>query len=790
MSEAPTSARVHAVSLMRLLLQHACFSLAEWIIEAVAGADKVQAHLKLDLTRLTEPADGVLVAVLGELLIAAENQGWPGVSTSFYRKLCGDRPCASFAGADASLYEVLTRFVEMRNDGAEGHGLPGNYDSYAELDAISFALECLTAVLPNIAEDGQTLVLQSPRGGTRLRFLRAREGHAVCIRRIRRTSTGRCVVKAQQEKGLGDRHDFNYEAPDLLNTPVGGDAPQYSFQKTADKQWCPLVLIPSRMTDCFTGREEELESLKDWAEDEGSRACLVYGDAGVGKTTLVVEFLHRLLEGEARCNWKPDAVTYYTAKQTRWGLSGLERISLRDVGVSDVALDIVRALEGRPLGKEWFTRDADSMIGRLEQYLAGWGIRREKHLIVLDNTETMAADRQDVDKLSSQIRELTRRVGRVLVTSRRREAIEARPIEVRDWSTDETVLYLKERGQVLGRRQLMQAGDATIRKYADQLGNKPLFADVFLQALEEQDLGLETAFQRVLGMQRRDLGEFLYSDAWRRLSNNLRHLLLLMTGVGDVHDEVLVKLCCLQTNVRFTEAHEALLESRGIASVTSIGDHIQVAFNAEFLRYCADKTVKIEGESRPRPGEVEKVRDLFWRFQKGQAERVRDRVSRAYRHPLARAAWLAFKEERWDDCESFYEMAVAADKDNGWLFDRYAYFLFTRKRFPAALERGKRATELLPDDAEVWFTRGMIEARLGLAVEAQSSLNTAEKSGKPSHLCRLQAAYAAIAAEPPRRETALRLLDEAEKTAPRADPLVHKHLSEVDRLRKRCKYAR
>ncbi|WP_156773823.1 ATP-binding protein [Paraburkholderia tropica] len=52
--------------------------------------------------------------------------------------------------------------------------------------------------------------------------------------------------------------------------------------------------VPVRQTDTFEGRTKELDTLKEWMEDEDTRFCLIYGDGGFGKTTLALELLNRL----------------------------------------------------------------------------------------------------------------------------------------------------------------------------------------------------------------------------------------------------------------------------------------------------------------------------------------------------------------------------------------------------------------------------------------------------------------------------------------------------------------
>ncbi len=70
----------------------------------------------------------------------------------------------------------------------------------------------------------------------------------------------------------------------------------------------------------FTGRKKEITELIDWFNDpEDSKRCLVYGDGGIGKTTLILEFMHRVLEGSIEVEWKPSVITFYTAKKDSLG---------------------------------------------------------------------------------------------------------------------------------------------------------------------------------------------------------------------------------------------------------------------------------------------------------------------------------------------------------------------------------------------------------------------------------------------------------------------------------------
>lgn len=519
---------------------------------------------------------------------------------------------------------------------------------------------------------------------------------------------------------------------------------------------------------------------------------MLYGDGGIGKTTLAVEFIWRLLEGRIRSDYKPELITFFTAKKTRWGISGLEIIRLDDVGVADVATVIPKALEGGHLDKSWYSKTPIELIQALSGYLSNdWGVPKSSHLLILDNTETMASNDEEVRMLSRQILELSRRVGRVLLTSRRREAFEAQQIEIKPLSDIESVDFLKARATALERKPILSAARSTLLKYSKELGNKPLVLEVFVQALGESGIGLKQAFDRVMRMQAQDLGEFLYTDAWNRMSAPMQKLLLLMTRVSDVHDDTLLKLCCGSANISVLEAYEALGESRGIAQLSKFDDHSQILFSPEFLKFCTDRYLNSEGERFPPAEIVEQIKNRYLDFLKNKSSMVNDRVEKAYRHPYARVAHTSYKEGRIDDCEFFYELAVNADTGNGWLYDRFAFFLSTKRsgRQSEARDWAIKATQLIPEDPDAWFTKGAIESRLGLTAEAKSSLERSAALGKQKHLCLLQLAYAYANEKPMNIQSANKALTLAVNEAPERDSLRWKFDSEVARLRTRLERA-
>lgn len=790
----PAHVRVAILGIFRIAMQHACVSLAEWIVSALReDQSRISSYTSVEIGHFTQPADGSLVSLLTQLLVAAENVGWKSVARQYWEQVQLSDELRSLTGTNrANLEGVLLAFVRSRNDGAEGHGLPGDYTPSTDVAVARALLRGIASVLPTTAKGSDQLFLPALGGrpSEAMVTMKLSGGNPICYRRLRKTSAGRLQVDAQVQKTLLTRESVVYEVSNVLLDLPRAETPEYAIvEPTWTDDWTPFVYIPDRLAspDVFTGRENEIKTLVDWADDSDSRKCMVWGDGGVGKTTLVVEFLHRLLEGQTTVEWRPQIISYYTAKKTRWGLQGLEHISAQDIGVADVALDIARMLDKPNLDRSWFDKNPREVIQKLATLLVNMKVDRDSHLIILDNTETMAQSDADIQALAAQFNELSKRVGRVILTSRRRENIEAKPVQTENWSDIEGAEFLRKRGNVLKCSSIKQAGEATLRKYSRLLINKPIALEVFVQAASDPGVSLDNAFQRVQRMQRQDLGQFLYDDAWGRLSPEMRRVLLLMSRVSDSHNQYLMQLCCQRTEVTVAATSEAIEESRGIASVTRVEGTLQITFNPEFYNYCMARWEQLDGKQFPTTADIEWVKRRYSEFLVSASAQVRDRNILAFRVPAARAAWKCFTNEKEDQTEQaleYYETAISEDPNNGWLFDRYAHSLMKLKKYDRALKISERAVQLLPADPDVNFTKGMIESRIGKVDASVADLDTAASLGKPKHLCELQKAYAYVYANPINFAEASICIDKAKRSAPK-DNFLSRFISEVTRFEKR-----
>ncbi|MDQ3774025.1 MAG: hypothetical protein M3461_06490 [Pseudomonadota bacterium] len=140
--------RLHLVSSVRLLLQQAVFGLLEW---ACKQPPKDNTYLPADLfAGLLAPSDGTLIDSLESLIIYCEQLGWNGVSRALSSPIPDEAACKVICGdSDATTAGLLRGLVQLRNEGAEGHGLVGGYQRDAELDC----LQQITSHLGSVVSD-------------------------------------------------------------------------------------------------------------------------------------------------------------------------------------------------------------------------------------------------------------------------------------------------------------------------------------------------------------------------------------------------------------------------------------------------------------------------------------------------------------------------------------------------------------------------------------------------------------------------------------------------------------
>lgn len=537
--------------------------------------------------------------------------------------------------------------------------------------------------------------------------------------------------------------------------------------------------VPVRQTSTFEGRAKELGALLDWMnEPEESRSCLIHGDGGFGKTTLALEFLNRVLDGEEDLKVRPPSIiSYYSAKMTRWTDEGV--IHLR--GISDAMEDCVRELLFclvPVLTKDYYRLTGNALVDRVASDFAQQGFKRDDILLVLDNTETLATTPEQVEDFSAFLKHIGRRLGRVLITSRRREYVASEPLQISALSEAESASLMRRLGEEYNATAINQAGEATLRRTAQQLSNKPLLIDTLVKYLARSPgVGIAYAIEQVFKKTNDQLLEFLYDDAWLRINELQRDVFLVLVSVAVPLDNLCVADACALVQIQHVEFQKSLDETY-FATLTDYGDRYELQI-VELAGRFFQKQLQKRGDADRRRIEdfARKVDKQALRRQMVDQAYQQDRVAEAFRSQYAKAAKIATAQGDLNGAEDSFQLALEEEPMNAALHDRFAWFLLNRRLRPAdAIKMAERAVDLDPHNADAFLTLGLCWYRLGELAKGDKEILAAGRKGKTQALCTLQMGIARyhLAKDTPQAKEAPALLKQAvayiEQTIRSIDP--------------------
>jgi hypothetical protein len=775
------------MSTIRAILQTAAVSVLEYC--ALFVDDVEDSRLRELAVRFLKPSDGMLEEVLSEGLALMRNNGIR--ISDEWLKGHGER----------SLRRRVIDWAVHRNN-RDGHGVVSVMTVEEGLEWLptlaSDLLDGLAPLMPSVDDDGKTHLTLVDGQAVTLGALRLPDQQPIVIRQI--LQRGDCWRVKFQSLDLADSQEGSYDVPGSAGFFVLTSTNPRTYQQYhipfKDSIWRPTVLLPGRQTAVFEGRERQLGELRSWFADSDSRACNVYGEGGIGKTTLVLEFLNAILSGEVDPPvWRPEVICFFSAKQTRWGSEGLQILHGIVPPIEDAIRELVRSCEDR-LDNSWYEPSVETLVAKARTMLTDLGISRDDVLLILDNTETLASSASEEAEFARAVGLISRSLGRVLVTSRRREQMEAYPILVPSLSESEGVALLERLAVEYQAKPLAQSGRPAKRKLTSKFGGRPLLLDVFARLVGRFQYSLDSARDAVLRLASDDLGTFLYDDTWGRMSREERLAFVALGQLGDTISGRLVEFVCSELNVQ----HSMLLDSYEktrfgsrldySTSYDLVIDPSARAFLAQKFNNLSPTDRRLVETAAAKAGK--RHRDLL----RAHASKITDRVVQAFRTDAAKAAKIAAARGDVEDAIFWFEEAIKADVSNPALMHRFAFFLSKKgKNLERAYALAKQACELDLNDDDCHFTAGCIAASLGEVLQADQFLARAESLGFSAPRCALQRAKARVRAmersynngEPPDAKTRAdtrRHIRDAEVDDPQ-NWLDEKHVRELRRLENR-----
>lgn len=500
--------------------------------------------------------------------------------------------------------------------------------------------------------------------------------------------------------------------------------------------------IPVRQTDTFEGRKEELDRIFEWLVDGDARLCLIYGDGGYGKTTLVLEILNKIIESDFDFSKNfPQYICFYSAKMTKWTENGLVYFKSIPPIIDDCVRELVRSQT--KLEKDWFTVSGRALIDKANGLFSNANIKRDDILLVIDNTETLATSTEEARVLAESLTRISKFLARVIVTSRRREDIAAEPVLIQGLTEMEGVNLLKRLAMEYNARPLIQAGETRLRRVSNCLMNKPLLIEAFVKYISHSNSSIDAALEKYFSQSDEELLEFLYEDAWLRMNELQKKVFLVLVNINYQIDNDAIKRVCQLIRVNIGEFDKALEETH-FAEVTDYGtsytlEIVSLAnrfFLKKFINYSCEQQHEIKAYAQETENYIKEKERVNSEFKT-------DRVTEAFRNQFAKLAKVYADKGEINEAIGMYKMAIQDDPLNSYLHDRFSWLLLNKTDdFPYALELSKKAVQLDQNNIDAIVGLALAYYRNGYINEGDHYIDEAMGKGRSKSFCYLRKAIA------------------------------------------------
>lgn len=731
--DSQTAQFTHLTSCLRSILQITAISSLELIKNHTKTADEFQEFEHLAV-RFQHPSDGLPVEVLDKAVplirsfICAEFlHGWYERSEN----------------TEIPFVKLIDGWVQFRNK--IFHGVPDQNDisewQPKMLSLLKTSLKVFSDAIPEYSLEKKELILSQKYASLTIKTPLLKNNKAIVITKV---SAKKGIWKIQAKQLCWE------QSPELLlDIESSNIFREIDVERTRKFNYTTLFLdngrrsifqnIPTRQTRTFEGRKKELDTLLEWINEPAeSKACLIYGDGGYGKTTLVLEFLNNILDGHTKIFSPPEIISYHTAKMTKWTDQGIVHCR----GISSAMGESIRELMycfQDVLGKEWYKVDGLELINKVQTELLAQGYTRDDVLLVLDNTETLTSSTSDTEELNRFFEQVAKRIGRIIITSRRREELGAKPVKVTQLAEIESLRLINRLAQEYDAKPIKQAGEPKLRKACAQLMHKPLLIDALVKYIARTPISIDEALNNVLRKTNDQLLEFLYEDAWQRMNEGQRNVFLVLVLITCPADEFSVGYACQEIGIPHDEFINSLEETyfanqskRGSTYQLEIVELARQFFRQQLGRLTADSLNIVKSHA-------EAVDNFAREKEVIEREYKNDRIAEAFKVQYAKAAKVAAEKGQIEEAREYYDLAIQDDPLNSALHDRFAWFLLHKAHdIDSALKVSKKAIELDPKNPDALITLGIIHYRRHELDEGDIYINRAFTEGKSESLCFLR----------------------------------------------------
>ncbi|GIU25578.1 hypothetical protein L2719_10285 [Shewanella schlegeliana] len=712
------------------------------VVTSIELASKKTSTEELDIDSSIErfciPSDGLPREMLDKIIPHLRSYQDSRIAYGWFEEIQNVKPCLS---------KDIVEWVEFRNRAA--HGVLDAQTTKEWVDKIQLIIEkcfkVFSSLIPTIDSAGKVLI-------------RSKSESIYISTPVLRNGLPIVLAKVKQRKGLwsleGQALIFDRQAGKFtveLNEDTvfsglnSGTKEEYEI-KIIDCDNQELIVshnVPIRQTATFEGRKKELQALQEWYEDEDSRRCLIYGDGGYGKTTLVLEFINKYLDGDIQPTWfTPSVISFYTAKMTRWTADGLTHFTSTKP-VMDECLRGVMQCFYPVLDKKWYSISGRTLIDRVVQELRARKIERNDVLLIIDNSESLAANSQDTADLASFFRDVGKSVGRIIITSRRNESIEAAQILIDGLDEVDCVSLLKCLAETHGADAIIKAGSSTLRKVSNKLMRKPILLEALVVYVARSGVSIDRAMDNLYKKSDTDLLEFLYEDAWERLDELQRKVFYVIVSIASPLNDISIGRACQILEIQHSEFQSSLQETH-FASVSDYGKGYEIELVDLAKRFFEKKLSEVENDSRNSVLESASLVDEYAKERdRVEREYQEDRVSDAFRNEYAKAAKVEGDKENYPEADELFSLAVEDDPCNSALNDRYAWLLLNKIKNPErALTYAEKAIALDPNNCDAAVTLALVYYRLNNIQKGDEFIDVAHKLGRPKSFCLLRKAIA------------------------------------------------